>query len=178
MDFEFQQPTTTRPARVAVVDDDEDLLLLVAAAVRSRGHEVVVFEDGAEALLAVPSGEFNLVITDLSMPRLDGLSFVRALRACRGNETLPVLVLSARNNESEIVEAFEAGATDYLVKPFQPSLLLAKLGLHLRAETKPSTASPRPIALPRPDELPMTFGDHRLTELIGSGGFGAVYRAQ
>lgn len=164
-------------ARVAVIDDDEDMSALVAAAVRSRGHLPIVFEDGAEALLAVPGGGFDLVITDLNMPRLDGLSFVRALRACPGQEALPVLVLSARQGESEIVEAFEAGATDYIVKPIQPALLLAKLGLHLGAKAKPVDIG-APAQIPRAADLPTDFGQWHLEALLGIGNFGGVYRCR
>jgi len=173
----LNRPENTQRARVAVVDDDEDISALVAATVQSRGHEAIVFEDGAEALLAVPGGGFDLVITDLNMPRLDGLSFVRALRACPGKKALPVLVLSARDRESEIVEAFEAGATDYLVKPFQPPLLLAKLGLHLGTKATSYDAG-TPMRLPTEDDLPRQFGNLRLTKVIGIGNFGVVYQAE
>lgn len=157
------------------MEDDEDVALLMESVLRGRGYEVVAFRDGAEAVLQVPGGGFQLVITDVNMPRLDGLSFLRALRASDG--ALPVIVLSARHQEEEILEAFDAGATDYLVKPFNPPLLLAKVSLHL-----PRAVRPQPAlfarALPQVEDLPHDLGHLRLLALLGSGTFGSVYRAK
>ena len=160
---------------------------LLAGLLAGMGHDVTTYSDGAEALLEVPRGKFELVVSDVRMPRMDGVSLLRALHEQRGLSRLPVLLVSAVDGEDEILSALEAGATDYLVKPFSPAQLRAKI-LHCLAEKKSSsgreagpggsTAAPRAHMEEDPDRFPHRFGRYELLSVLGSGGYGVVYSAR
>ena len=116
-------------SRVLVVDDDPQIRRAVREAIAREGIEVETAADGEEALRRAVETEFSLVITDLSMPNLDGLELVRALR---GHSTVPILVLTVRSEEREKVRLLDAGADDYVVKPFGVGELLARARALLR----------------------------------------------
>ncbi|MBI1825611.1 MAG: sigma-54-dependent Fis family transcriptional regulator [Planctomycetes bacterium] len=103
-------------ANVAVIDDKEILRESLHAALTREDHSVSAFEDGAEALRTARDGRFDVVLADLKMPRMDGLSFIRELRAA-GCET-PVVVMTAYATVATAVEAMKLGAFDYIQKPF------------------------------------------------------------
>jgi two-component system, OmpR family, response regulator MprA len=111
--------------RVLVVDDDPGVGTSVAAALRRDGHRADVVADGEEALVRLGSGSYDSVVLDVLMPRLDGLEVCRRLRA-RGDLT-PILMLTARDLVADRVDGLEAGADDYLVKPFAVEELRARL---------------------------------------------------
>jgi len=122
--------------QVAIVEDDPIIAKAVSAAVSAAGHQCRWIPDGSvagkEALIAS-----DLVILDLMLPGEDGLSILKAARA--GGVRTPVIVLTARGLVSEKLQAFEAGADDYLVKPFAMDELLARIeAVHRRAGDKPS----------------------------------------
>ena len=116
-------------SRVLVVDDEEGIRDGVRDALAREGHDVVTAGDGEEALSLFAKERFDLVITDLSMPRRDGFDLVRALR---GSSEVPVLVLTVRGEEREKVRLLDAGADDYVVKPFGLAELLARTRSLLR----------------------------------------------
>ena len=103
--------------RILVVDDEAKMRRLLELALRSLGHEVAQADDGESALAALGESAFDLVITDLRMPRLDGLAMLRALRE-RGDDT-PVIVLTAHGSIESAVEAMKLGAIDYVIRPFE-----------------------------------------------------------
>jgi two-component system response regulator AtoC len=105
--------------RILVVDDEEKMRRLLELALTSLGHEVVQAGDGEEALARCSESAFDLVLTDLRMPRLDGLGLLRRLRE-RG-ENLPVVVLTAHGSIETAVEAMKLGAVDYILRPFEMS---------------------------------------------------------
>jgi two-component system response regulator MprA len=111
--------------RVLVVDDDPPLRRMLARTLAAEGFAVSVAADGAAALVAVESDAPDLIVLDVAMPGLDGLSVCRRLRA-KGLAT-PVLMLTARDAVPDRVEGLEAGADDYLVKPFAAEELVARL---------------------------------------------------
>ena len=111
--------------RVLVVDDDVGVGSSVAAALRREGHDTDVVVDGEEALVRLGSGSYDSVVLDVLMPRIDGLEVCRRLRA-RGDLT-PILILTARDLIADRVHGLEAGADDYLVKPFAVEELRARL---------------------------------------------------
>ena len=122
--------------QVAIVEDDPIIAKAVSAAVSAAGHQCRWFPDGSvagkEALIAS-----DLVILDLMLPGEDGLSVLKAARA--GGVRTPVIVLTARGLVGEKLQAFEAGADDYLVKPFAMDELLARIkAVHRRAGDKPA----------------------------------------
>ena len=114
------------PARVLVADDNADMREYLARLLRSAGYQVTTVTDGQAALDAVRAGAPDLVISDVMMPRLDGLGLVAALRADARTAAVPVLLLSARAGQEASIEGLRAGADDYLVKPFSAAELLAR----------------------------------------------------
>ena len=116
--------------RVLLVDDDPGILLSVRRALEFEGYTVPTASDGVAALAAIAADRPDVVVLDVTMPRLDGLSVCRDLRA-RGDKT-PVLVLTARHAVADRVAGLDAGADDYLVKPFALEELLARVRALLR----------------------------------------------
>jgi two-component system response regulator MprA len=116
--------------RVLVVDDDRAVRDSLRRSLEFNGYEVALASDGAEGLVAIGSQHPDVVVIDVMMPRLDGIETTRALRAA-GND-VPVLVLTARDAVGDRVEGLDAGADDYLTKPFALEELLARLRALLR----------------------------------------------
>jgi two-component system response regulator MprA len=121
--------TDSKP-RVLVVDDDRAVRDSLRRSLEFNGYEVALASDGAEGLVAIGSQHPDVVVIDVMMPRLDGIETTRALRAA-GND-VPVLVLTARDAVGDRVEGLDAGADDYLTKPFALEELLARLRALLR----------------------------------------------
>ena len=121
--------TDTKP-RVLVVDDDRAVRDSLRRSLEFNGYEVVLAADGAEGLVAVGAHHPDVVVVDVMMPRRDGIETTRALRAA-GND-VPILVLTARDAVGDRVEGLDAGADDYLTKPFALEELLARLRALLR----------------------------------------------
>jgi DNA-binding response OmpR family regulator len=166
-------------ARIAVVDDDPHLRKLLQTMLGRRGHEPVAFPDGAEALLAIQEGGFDLVLSDVQMPRLDGVSLCKALREIYPKWQLPILLISVLDKEEDILRAMEAGASDYMVKPYSLSLLQAKLTLHLNRPEAPEPGYQRPqVLLAEPPSYPYPFDNYDLLEVLGQGGYAIVFRAR
>ncbi len=121
--------TDSKP-RVLVVDDDRAVRDSLRRSLEFNGYAVVLAADGAEGLVAVGAQHPDVVVIDVMMPRLDGIETTRALRAA-GND-VPILVLTARDAVGDRVEGLDAGADDYLTKPFALEELLARLRALLR----------------------------------------------
>ncbi|MDQ7993743.1 MAG: response regulator [Propionicimonas sp.] len=115
--------------RVLVVEDDAALRRALAITLRSRDYEVVAVADGGSALREAAAAAIDLVILDLGLPDLDGVEVIRALRAW---SQVPIIVLSARDAQQQKVDALDAGADDYVTKPFGMGELLARLRASLR----------------------------------------------
>jgi two-component system response regulator MprA len=143
--------------RILVVDDDAAVRDSLARTLRFEGHEVDTAGNGREALDAVRAGEPDAMILDVSMPGLDGLSACRQLRS--EGRLLPVLMLTARDSVGDRVAGLDAGADDYLVKPFALQELLARLRALLRRSMITVPADSRPAYDP---EDPIAFADVRL----------------
>ncbi len=122
-------------SRVLVVDDEAGMRKVVRDSLEREGHEVTTCVDGREALERLGEGEYDLIVTDLSMPRADGLEMVRQVR--RGSP-VPILVLTVRQEEREKVRLLDAGADDYVTKPFGTAELLARARALLRRTGPPS----------------------------------------
>ncbi|CAM3999752.1 response regulator transcription factor [Nocardioides marinus] len=119
--------------RVLVVDDDKAVRESLRRSLEYNGYDVVLASDGAEALATIGTARPDVVVMDVMMPRLGGLETTRALRAA--GHDLPVLVLTARDAVGDRVEGLDAGADDYLTKPFALAELLARLRALLRRVT-------------------------------------------
>ena len=118
------------PARVVVVDDDEALRNAVRRALRLEGYNVATAADGSDALDQLRSLRADLVVLDVLMPVLDGITVCRRLRA--GGDSTPILMLTARDAVSDRIVGLDAGADDYLTKPFALEELLARIRALLR----------------------------------------------
>jgi two-component system KDP operon response regulator KdpE len=126
-------------SRLLVVEDDSTLRRALGITLRARRYEVELAQDGATALKLAAASPFDLVIVDLGLPDLDGLEVIQALR---GWLAVPVIVLSARDAQRQKVEALDAGADDYVTKPFGMDELLARIRAALRrAEPVPGGAT-------------------------------------
>jgi two-component system response regulator PrrA len=131
--------TEPATATVLVVDDDQDVLASLRRGLRLSGFTVLTAADGAQALTVVSERAPDAVVLDMNMPVLDGASVVTALRAM-GND-IPICVLSARSSVDDRVAGLEAGADDYLVKPFVLAELVARIRAMMRRRTAPATGS-------------------------------------
>ena len=114
-------------AHILVVDDSASMRQMVAFALTSAGFSVEEAEDGEDALGRAQSQCFNAVVTDVNMPRMDGISLIRALRGLPGYRFTPLLMLTTESCADKKSEGKAAGATGWLVKPFNPEQLVATL---------------------------------------------------
>jgi two-component system KDP operon response regulator KdpE len=119
--------------RILIVDDERQITRVLRTSLQSSGYEVSVANDGMEAFDTFKSFSPDLVITDLSMPGMDGLELTRAIR---GLSEVPILVLSVRGQEPIKVAALDEGADDYITKPFSMQELLARVRANLRKKLR------------------------------------------
>ena len=120
----------TSGSRILVADDDRVVRRIVVTKLSGLGYDVTIVEDGQEALDLLEEGQVpNLLITDSLMPRMNGLQLVRALRQSLNPDlaTLPIIMLTSRQGEQDIIEGLEAGLDDYVIKPFSPDELAARV---------------------------------------------------
>ena len=114
-------------ARILAVDDSPAMRKMVGLTLRNAGHEVEQAADGCEALQIAGRSRFDLIITDVNMPRMDGITLVRELRTLGAYKYVPLLVLTTEATAERKQAGKAAGATGWLVKPFNPERLLATI---------------------------------------------------
>ena len=117
-------------ARILIVEDEQRISSFLAKGLTADGHTTTVVADGVAGLDHALSGEFDLVVLDIGLPRMDGFEVLRSMRA--SGSDLPVIVLTARDSVTDTVSALEGGADDYMPKPFRFAELLARVRLRLR----------------------------------------------
>lgn len=133
------------PAHILVVDDDPHIRALLAFALGKAGMSVAEAIDGEDALAAIGRRLPDLMVLDINMPRLTGLDLCRRLRGGTGAEAaLPILFLSSRDDEIDRIVGIEIGGDDYVVKPFSPREVVARVGAILKRGTAPA-AGPRTV---------------------------------
>jgi two-component system response regulator MprA len=133
------------PVKILVVDDDPKIASFLRRGLALEGYEVAVAHSGAEALRQVAEAVPDLIILDIMMPGVDGLEVCRRVRAA--GEDVPILMLTARDAVSDRVKGLDAGADDYLVKPFALEELLARIRALLRRRSAQKEEAPRPLVL-------------------------------
>ncbi len=126
---------TSTTATILMVEDEEDIAFLIRFLLERNGYQVEHAADGKQALERITLDKRNapdLVLLDIMLPYHDGLEVLAQLRAQPDWESVPVLMLTAKAREADIIRALELGADDYVTKPFQPDELLARLRRFLR----------------------------------------------
>ena len=118
--------------KIMVVDDEEDIQELVRYNLERNGHEVSCVSSGEEALEGIRSFRPDLLVLDLMLPGIDGFEVCKILKNDPKTERIPIVMLTAKGEESDIVTGLELGAEDYIVKPFSPQVLLARVRTVLR----------------------------------------------
>ena len=139
------------PTRILIVEDDPDIAQLVARYLDKAGFTTERAASGREALQTITERPPDLVVLDLMLPHMDGLEVCRLLRAHDATSGIPVIMLTARAEESERIVGLELGADDYLAKPFSPNELVARVRALLRraqraTSDRASSTSSRPLA--------------------------------
>src|SRR5271169_5136139 len=134
--------------RILVVDDESQITRVLRTSLSSQGYDIRVANDGETALEIMKDWTPDLVITDLSMPNMDGLELCRRLRR---STQVPIVVLSVRGEERTKVQALDAGADDYVTKPFGMEELLARVRANLRRNRTDDSES-----------VPIALGDFRI----------------
>mgnify|MGYP001063667826 CR=1 FL=1 len=121
--------------RVLVVDDEEDILELVRFHLTREGYQLTLAATGEEALKAKHE-TFDLIVLDLMLPGLDGLEVAKALKADARTKSVPIVMLTAKGEDADVVSGLEIGADDYITKPFSPRVLTARVKAVLRRRSR------------------------------------------
>ena len=121
--------------KILVVDDEEDIIELVRFNLSKDGYRIDSSLTGEDALKKVRSDTFDLIILDLMLPGIDGLEVTRKLRDNPKTRSVPIVMLTAKGEEPDIVAGLELGADDYITKPFSPRILIARVRAVLRRKT-------------------------------------------
>jgi len=117
---------------IALIEDDPDMIALVRKTLEGASYDVQAHDTGRAALDAIAESAPGLVILDLNLPDMDGLDLCKELKASRDTQGLPLLMMSSRDDEADIVAGLELGADDYVTKPFSPRVMLARVRAVLR----------------------------------------------
>ena len=164
---------TEQSHTVLVVDDSRFVRDTFARFLANEGYRMIPARGGAEALEAVARELVDLVILDIRMPGLSGLEVLRSLRQQHSPEELPVIMATSVGQSDEVVTAFRLGANDYVTKPLDFPVLLARMQTQLRSKAVAAEAPPMLEMEPGT----VLEGKYRLESLIGQGQFGVVYQA-
>jgi DNA-binding response OmpR family regulator len=124
-------------SRILIVEDDNDIAALIEHYLEKAGHLSEIVADGGKALLSARETPPDLVILDLMLPALNGLEVCKALRLDNRTAALPIIMLTSRGEESDRILGLDSGADDYVVKPFSPNELMARVRALLRRSTPP-----------------------------------------
>ena len=141
--------------KILVVDDEEDILELVRFNLAKEGYAVTCAETGEKALAAAGEIRPDLIVLDLMLPGMDGLDVARHLKSEPATRSIPIIMLTAKGEEADIVTGLELGADDYITKPFSPRILQARVKAVIRRHSRPDA---------KPDE---TIGVHDLVIHFG-----------
>ena len=124
--------------KILVVDDEEDILELVKYNLEREGFQVKCVESGEKAMARIRQEAPDLVVLDLMLPGIDGLEVARRLKQDQKYAGIPIIMLTAKGEEADIVTGLELGADDYITKPFSPRILIARIKVILRRQSRKS----------------------------------------
>jgi two-component system, OmpR family, alkaline phosphatase synthesis response regulator PhoP len=119
-------------ATILVIEDDPDIRELLSFSLSKEGWTLVMAEDGESGLAKLPAANPDCVVLDIMLPGLDGLEVLRSIKSDPGRRRLPVIMTTAKGEESDVVAGLELGAEDYVVKPYSPKVLAARIRAALR----------------------------------------------
>jgi len=131
--------------RILAVDDEEDILNLIKYNLEREGFKVETAANGEMAVRIARENAPDLILLDLMLPGMDGLDVCRILKNDRNTSKVPIVMLTARGEESDIVTGLEIGADDYITKPFSPRVLIARIKTILRRDSKKEDAVRNPV---------------------------------
>ncbi|MDX9727068.1 MAG: response regulator transcription factor [Bacteroidales bacterium] len=164
--------------KILLAEDDRNLGTLLRNYLAAKDYETILFTDGRSALEAFTSGVFDLCILDIMMPEMDGIALARAIR--KNNPHVPVIFLTAKNQEEDIIEGFKTGGDDYITKPFSMEELLYRIEAVFRRSTTVRTEmedtvskigdysfdSKRQLLLHKDEKISLTTKESELLELL------------
>ena len=127
---------------ILIVEDDRDIADLIAHYLERAGHQARIAPNGGDGLAAARDRTPDVIVLDLMLPGLDGLEICRALRADVRTSRVPIIMLTARAEESDRIAGLELGADDYVTKPFSPKELVARINAQVRRERRSSSVPP------------------------------------
>jgi two-component system, OmpR family, alkaline phosphatase synthesis response regulator PhoP len=148
---------------VLVIEDDEDIQELVSYNLTKEGYQTTCVGSGEEGLKTVKSKLPNLVLLDLMLPGIDGLEICKLIKADPKTQHIPIVMLTAKGEESDVVTGLELGAEDYITKPFSPKVLVARIRTILRRKGKPAATDETTVSI---HELTIHPGRH---EVVAKG---------
>jgi two-component system phosphate regulon response regulator PhoB len=152
---------------ILAVDDEEDILELITYNLKKEGYRVAHALDGANALQFARERQPDLVILDLMLPGIDGLDVFRELKGDMRTRNIPVIMLTAKSEDADVVTGLELGADDYITKPFSPRVLLARLKVTLRRRKAPATDNHDVVRIHdlfiNPARHEVVVGDYQIT---------------
>lgn len=141
-----QKDNTMNKIRILLAEDDSNLGILLKNYLTARNYDTTLVRNGNEALEEISTGSFNICIFDIMMPEMDGLTLAKEIRL--SNQIIPIIFLTAKNQQEDIIEGFISGADDYITKPFSMEELLYRIEAILRrSETSASVVNEGPYSI-------------------------------
>ena len=144
---------------ILVIDDDEEIQIVARHALEPEGYQVAEAATGEDGLRAIARKKPDLILLDLMLPEMNGLDVCRELKASPDYQRIPVVMLTAKDDEADIVTGLELGAEDYITKPFSTKVLVARLRAVLRRQARPTPGADAPLDL---GELSIHPGRHEV----------------
>lgn len=148
-------------AKILIVEDEEDVLELVRYNLEKNGYQTETAPNGRLALEKVRSKTIDLILLDLMLPEIDGLEVCRTVKKDPKTAEIPIVMLTAKGTEADIVTGLEMGADDYITKPFSPRVLMARVKAVLRRKEMPQETADSSVL--RIQEIEIDSGRHRVT---------------
>lgn len=149
--------------KILVVEDDEDIMELISYNLKKEGYSIVSAVTGEEGVKQAHSASPDVILLDVMLPEIDGLEVCRRLKSEAKTKSIPVIMVTSKGEESDVVAGLELGAEDYVVKPFRPKELVARIRAVLRRRSQPADAAPEIIKI---DELQI---DQKRREVLIKG---------
>ncbi len=132
---------------ILVVDDEENIIELVTYNLTRYGYRMMSATTGEEALVLARSRQPDLIVLDLMLPGIDGLEVCKQLKSSADTRAIPIVVLTAKGEDPDIITGLELGADDYVVKPFSPKVLVARVRAALRRRSEPAGTEETPLTI-------------------------------